>query len=554
MSGSMHGRSSSNRTMRIDIDPSTIIPAKPPAVPVSKPPQPKRSKTPIHDILQEVFHPSRAARTNRNTPYDKLLSSIYDAVLITDGKGRVLDCNQRAQEFFVADETTLLGVNVLDVISGADPSLLGAIYHNLDEHKYTVIEATCNRLNGTGFPAEIAVNKIELDSDGQLCFLIRDISVRQKAQNDLKHALERMEALSRARMEFVSNVSHELRTPLTSMIYAVKNMERGITGPLPDRALQYLARLDADCQRLLSTVNDILDLRQIENNTLTLVKTRVPFTRLIENILDTLRIQAEQKHISLIFNKSDFACFVLCDPSKMERVVFNIIGNAIKFTPADGSITVAVAPSSDIQQQVIFTVSDTGIGIPRESLAKVTARYYQVGDQPRGTGLGLSITKELVELHGGKLLIESPDPTTRIGTRVTVSLPLIDAPSILAITSDKELENRLDLICASHGLGYSSLSSGHEALKKCYGTPPDLVVLGESSDDLSPSEILLQLRNNRKTSRMPALFLPVTPPDPKIQTVLKAFHVPASEPKATDAQISSLILGVFLSLNNIRGV
>ena len=548
MSGHIHDGNSSNRTMRIDIDPSTIIPANTPL-----PPKQKRPWVAVHRV-QEVFHANRAARINRDTPYDKLLSSIYDAVLITDRRGLVLDFNQRAQEFFVAEEETMLGIDILDLISGSDPSLLGAIDHNLGEHKYTVIEATCNRLDGTAFPAEIAVNKIELDSNGQLCFLIRDISVRQKAQNDLKHAMERMEALSHARLEFVSNVSHELRTPLTSMIYAVKNMERGITGPLPDRALQYLARLDSDCQRLLGTVNDILDLRQIENNTITLVKSRVPFTRLIENTLDNLRIQADQKQIALTFNKSDFACFVLCDPSKMERVIFNIIGNAIKFTPSDGSIAVTVAPSPDINQQVVFTVSDTGIGIPRESLAKVTARYYQVGDQPRGTGLGLAITKELVELHGGKLLIESPDPVTRVGTRVTISLPLINAPSVLTVTNDPVLENRLEQLCASHGLGYRNLASGHEALKCSCETPPDLIVLGPTSDDLTPSELLLQLRNNRRTQRTPALFLPSEQPTPSLQTVLKAFHIPSATPNAPDGQISSLILGAFLASNTIRGV
>jgi signal transduction histidine kinase len=107
---------------------------------------------------------------------------------------------------------------------------------------------------------------------------------------------------------FVSNVSHELRTPLTSMIYAVSNMLRGVVGPMPEKALNYLDRLQSDCQRLLATVNDILDLRQVENKTLVLAKTVVPLGQVIRDGAETLQVQADSKRITLAFDLANANC------------------------------------------------------------------------------------------------------------------------------------------------------------------------------------------------------------------------------------------------------
>lgn len=520
-----------SRTMRIDIAPATVARAG----------RGRRAAA-----ASGTFVARRRERKERDTPFDKLLASVYDAVLITDPAGHVLDCNQRAEEFFLIAEERLLGMSVLDLISGASETLLDAIRQNLHDHKYTVVEARCSRADGSFFPAEIAVNRVDLDATGQLGFFVRDTTVRTKAQQELQNAVERLEALDRARLEFVSNVSHELRTPLTSMIYAVKNMLRGVAGPLPAKAMQYLERLDADCRRLLGTVSDILDLRQIENRTLTLTQSRVPWPRLVENAVDALRVQADEKRIQLRVAPPSRPCFVTCDPHKMERVFLNIIGNAIKFTPSGGTIRVLAEPDDAHPGLALARVSDDGIGIPREALERVTLRYFKVGDQPTGSGLGLAISRELVELHGGQLAIESPVPGTTCGTQVSVRLRLVDPPTVLAVAADEGLRAQLQSLCAAQGYIATTAATGQEALAVCRKAPPDVLLLDLALPDLPGVELVLQVKRDRKTARLPLLALTDDTLPRAQMDVLQGFGIPLVPKQPREADLATRLNGIFL--------
>ncbi len=122
----------------------------------------------------------------RSPDYEALLQSVYDAVVVSDGKGRIVDFNARAVDFFPARYGDLTGANVIDLISGADESLLAAVRRNLEDHKYTLIEAKCIGRDGRMFPSEVAVNRIGLHARELFCFLFRDISIRKKAQQELE--------------------------------------------------------------------------------------------------------------------------------------------------------------------------------------------------------------------------------------------------------------------------------------------------------------------------------------------------------------------------------
>jgi PAS domain S-box-containing protein len=478
-----------SKTLRIDIQPSDVQ---------AKLSQTKSSRLRVRSVW-------RLHSTERNTPFFKLLESVYDAVFITDLEGKILECNHRASEFFLLPPQALIGQSIVRLISGASASLITTVLTNLADQKYTLVEAYCKRADNTSFPGEIAINKVELDAKGQLCFFIRDMTVRHNALCALQNANERLQAHDRARLEFVSNVSHELRTPLTSMVYAVNNMIRGVVGALPEKAISYLERLQSDCQRLLATINDILDISQIENKTLVLTKQVVPLSAVIHEGVNPVQIQAEAKHIDLLFDLPPPEFFSHCDTQKLERVILNIVGNAIKFTPEKGRITISLQRAPNKTNTALLSVCDTGMGVAPDLLPKLTQRFVRAGDHVAGTGLGLAISREIVELHGGTITFESPVRGTSCGTAVYVELPLVQPPLIHAFSTDDATRTFLTTHIQKLGYGLTLFEHVSGLEDACVKYSPSLLMLDGRGAEGDIRELLLQLRENQKTKRLPII-------------------------------------------------
>ena len=311
------------------------------------------------------------------------LDAIGEAAFVTDADFRVIDCNARAIELFRApSREALIGLTATDFPNDHDLSAEFPTYlrERLTAVPFVVLENHVKRLDGSTFVSETILHRL---ADGRVFVTLRDVSVRVESLHRLEEANERLRAAVRDRTEFVSNVSHELRTPLTSMSYALTNMTRGLCGPLPDKAKDYVGRLQVDVKRLLTTVNDILDLRQMENGTLTLRKSCVPLTKLFGEVVDSLSIQAQTKRQTLTLAPAPKEIYAEADRHKIERVCFNILSNAIKYTPEGGAIAVSVTEQDG---QALLRVADNGIGIPPEALPRVSQRYFRVGDQVTGTG------------------------------------------------------------------------------------------------------------------------------------------------------------------------
>jgi len=481
----------SSRTMRIDIPPSEL------------PPNPVHAARSRLSLSTYVLR--RRSRSLRNTPYDLLLESVYDGVLVTNAGGTVLDFNRRAAELFALPGNHLLERPVSRLFSGAGDTLVATIFETLETHRFTVVEARCIRADGRTFPAEIAVNPLSVHGERLLCLFIRDVTARIREHEELEAALERMKAMDRMRAEFVSNVSHELRTPLTSMIYAVGNMLRGIAGPLPDKATQYVERLQSDCKRMLATVNDILDIRNIEDGTLTLANARLPIEPLVRSTVVTLAAQAGAKGIALEAAFPSREIFAWCDARKLERVMINVIGNAIKFTDPGGAIRVTVGACSMQPGMTCVSVEDNGLGIPKESLAKISQRYYRVGQHIVGSGLGLAISREIMELHGGRLDVESPPPGKPSGTIVYIHLPQTEPPSVVLHTRDDTAAARFVDLLEARGYRVAHVRGEAEVEGYALSQQADLFIL--DTRGLSSPDFLLRLRGDPRRQRLPMLAL-----------------------------------------------
>lgn len=529
-----------SRTMRIDINPS--------------------DSDGVDDFMQEQswtlsnaedveFITRNNRRNSRSQDYVKILQSIYDAVIITDSDGKIVDFNFRSIDFFGYEELELKGSSIVDIISGADQSLINAVKVNLRDHRYTLIEARCLRLDKTTFPAEIAVSNINLDFDGELCFFVRDITVRKQAQDALEDAVARLEEHDKARTQFVSNVSHELRTPLTSVIYAVSNMLRGIIGPLPDRANNYLRMIEGDCKRLLNTVNDILDIRKIEDKTLELHHALLPLGSLMRYSAESLRVQAAAKSVQLFISTSKKEYFIDGDIGRMERLIINVVGNAVKFTPENGQIVVEIMDAPDNIKNVMIVVTDTGVGIPAESIEKVMMRYFTVGIQPNGSGLGLAISKEIVELHGGKLEIVSPPDGKDNGTQVSISLPTVPSPNVLVIYKDNAVAVALKRQLAEYGYRLSIEAHSSDIVSTMSALLPDVVLIDISGDPRDGIEVIAGIKGHPDFRHLPVVVVTDEMLKSSQEEILNTLNIPVLTKPWDESTLTQCVAGVFLGLS-----
>jgi PAS domain S-box-containing protein len=353
-----------------------------------------------------------------------------------------------------------------------------------------------------------------------------EVSSRQQAEEQLREAIVRLEKHSKAKSEFVANVSHELKTPLTSMMYGTRNLLRGIAGPLPDKAVHYLRMFDTECQRLVGTINDILDFGKLDNQSLTLSPVTVPLGHLITRSVDSLRIQAESAQLDLNICIEPGTDFVKCDPDMIHRVIQNLLSNAIKFTPAKGRIILRAEPAPDGSKLALISVTDTGIGIPSEAIPHIAKRYFRVASHATGSGLGLAISKEILLLHGGNLSVISPPPGQTCGTRVMIGIPLAEPPTILVLEPDPEAQTSLGRQLREHGYRVESDVRGDSALTRVGAGHLDLVVMDLVLEDMEGLDVILTLKQSPTFRYVPVVAVTSSTLDETTTDVLTRFAIP----------------------------
>jgi len=216
----------------------------------------------------------------------------------------------------------------------------------------------------------------------------------------------RLRRLEELKNDVVATVAHEFRTPLTSLRMAVHLCMEQVVGPLTEKQAELLGTAREDCDRLQIMVDDLLDLSRIESGRAELFPLPTPVSELIERALDEHKTEADAKGVRLNADLHSADVTVLADVERIDHVFTNLIGNAIRYTPNDGTITLGAEVKNEV---VRFTVSDPGKGIPKEYQARLFEKFFRVPDNEdhKGTGLGLYIAKEIVRGHGGDIGVES---------------------------------------------------------------------------------------------------------------------------------------------------
>lgn len=256
---------------------------------------------------------------------------------------------------------------------------------------------------------------------------------------ELEKVNEDLNRLNRLKSNFVSTASHELRTPLAIIRETSSLILEGEIGPLNEKQRTFLNNVKNQADRLLRTVADLLDLGKIEAGKLELRKRFVDVGDWANRVIDFFQIHAREKRVQLTVEIPPALGEIYMDEDKMIQVLTNLLGNAMKFTPEGGKITVAIRDKKD---KIEVRVTDTGVGIPAEDIGKIFERYQQAEHQEsvylqKGTGLGLAITKEIVRMHKGEVGVESQP---KLGSVFWFTLPKLTRDQAALEVFDKEIQ------------------------------------------------------------------------------------------------------------------
>ncbi len=381
---------------------------------------------------------------------ERLQSTIYaslDAVVTMNEDGICTDFNPAAEEIFGLPKHKIIGERLADYIIPKE--YRDAHENGMARFRKTRssalagrrLELQAMRANGEVFPTEMVIQVFELDGETNFVAFIRDVSEEKRAAEEREEALARAESAATAKSEFLATMSHEIRTPLNGII-GILGLMRGTTMDTEQKKFIEIGRRSSDA--LLQLINDILDFSKLEAGKLELDLAPFHAADVVSNVVEMLRPETESKGVALNVDLGiDTDARVMGDAGRLQQVLINILGNAVKFTD-EGSVTLDVSEFTDgvDKRRLKVTVTDTGIGIPHDRQPNLfekfsTGQTTGSGKIP-GTGLGLTISRTLVELMEGEIGFES---TPGEGSRFWFSIPMPAVAEIEA-PSDEEVLNQ----------------------------------------------------------------------------------------------------------------
>lgn len=312
--------------------------------------------------------------------FESMFSSIQDGLIVLDEHNRILLLNRAACEMFHITTGNVIGKELCEIISHPDIRSLverasrePVKYHEVNMDEGQILNAQLNPIPGIGS-----------------AITIQDISY--------------LKELDRAKTDFIQTVSHDLRSPLTAVMGYAELIDR--VGPLTGQQRDFLQRLQGSVRHITTLVNDMLDLGRLEGGFDTRRET-VSVGSILKYTLDIYGDRAQEKGVVIASNSPADLPMVRANPIRIRQLLDNLVGNAIKYTPAGGKVSVGIEAQDN---QIILEVRDTGPGIPQDEHNRIFEKFYRASNAPEGvsgTGLGLAIVKSIVESYQGRIWVES---------------------------------------------------------------------------------------------------------------------------------------------------
>jgi len=381
-----------------------------------------------------AFYDSTTQRTSQRLLQESearlrsILANVPDAVFTLDLNGTIQSFNPAAERLFgyTADEIRGLSFILLmpEDVKGVQSENLRR-YRERSEARYVdqgPRRVVAQHKSGRTLALEIAMGALKDSFGTTLVAVARDVSERERTENELRAAKQKADLANGAKSEFIANVSHELRTPLNAILGFSDIIRKQLIGPdMIDRYAEYAEDIHSSGSHLLDIINDILDLSKVEAGQATLEESEVEISSAVLSCLRLISERATKAGIRLSTDIAPDLPLLVADLRKLKQIIINLLSNAVKFTPADGEVNIRARHTVDGMEII---VKDTGIGMAEDEIPRALLPFTQLDSslarKYEGTGLGLPLAKALTELHGGFMQITSAPGQ---GAAVRIVLP-----------------------------------------------------------------------------------------------------------------------------------
>ncbi len=448
------------------------------------------------------------------------LASMSDGVVVSDAEGRVLVLNRAAARLLKVDPDTVLGHPV------------SALFERFSARGRVTVNQAMERLcadpysyGQSGKPAETIIEIGTRFIQAHLAPVLTDVGEFLGIVTVLRDITREVEA-DRSRSDFVSNVSHELRLPLTAIKGYCDLLLHDATEVLDQEHVRFLQIVQNNADHLVALINDLLDISRVESYRLDLDIQPIHLEQIIREVADMIKPQCDLKKQRLTVEIEPRVGSVLGDPNRLSQVIANLVNHACNTTPEEGHITISLSSSEDGVQ---VSVKDTAARISAENKARIFQRFHRTEDSltqaVQGTGLELPVAKILVEMHGGRLWVESE---AERGNTFTFVLPRrVDVPSdisveeeepdrantVLVVEDDEDIAQLIALQLRREGFEVLTTAYGEEAVSLAQNEVVDLITLDMMLPDITGMEVLHRIKADPATADIPVIIVSVLLPE-----------------------------------------
>lgn len=503
----------------------------------------------LHDLSENINYMLKTLEDNEKEMQmvelasrkrmESIVENVISGVLVIDERTHLItDVNPVAEEIIGLPKDMIVGKLCHQFVCPAEQGKcpISDLSETVNRSERMLINA-----KGEMIPILKSVAPVTLGDNKYLIESFVDLSTIKEAEKELVHAKIQAESANRSKSDFLATMSHELRTPLNSIIGFSDLILGGNAGEMTKQQERYLANISTSGKHLLSLINNVLDLSKIEAGKLDLHFETFHANEVFTEAGQLVAPLANKKGVSMSYNIDESITNIYADKIRFKQILYNLISNAIKFTPKGGNIDVNIRKEGDMAR---VSVKDTGIGISKENIEKLFTPFTQLESaanrQYEGTGLGLSLVKRFVELHKGRIWVESEESK---GTTFTFELPLKegfeastregmsanienipplsdistellekqnftgDEKVILIIEDDENSRELLETTLILEGYRVVSVDNGKDAIELAKELRPFMITLDVMMPGMDGWEVLSRLKADEVTKDIPVIMI-----------------------------------------------